>query len=140
MATQLSNRFKKEVLLKTIDLDTDSLKICLMAPGYAFNRATHSTYADVSASEVATANGYTVDDEVLANSTIVQDDVNNAGVCTFDNVSWAATGGSIIACGAIIYDDTHANNVVVGYIDLGGTQTAQSGSTLALTNITVSLG
>lgn len=139
MSTQLSNRFKKEMLMKTIDMDSDTIKIILMAAGFTFVRATHSTYADVSASELASGSGYTANTATLSGASITQDDTNNQGLCVFDNESWVASGGAIAACGAILYDDTHANDVVIGFIDFGGTQTCQDGGTFTVANIAVAL-
>lgn len=139
MATALSNKFKYEVSKAAVNLDTDSIKICLMASGYSFNKDTHHGYSDVSASELATGSGYTANTKTLANSTVTEDDTNDAAITTFDNVTWTASGGNIAAVGAILYDDTHASDIVIGYIDFGGLQTTLDGGTFTISGITISL-
>lgn len=139
MATQLSNRFKYEIMKKTVDLDNDSIKICLMASGFVFNRASMNVYTDVSGSELATGSGYTANTKTLSNSTVIEDDTNNLGTVTFDAVSWTAAGGNIAAVGAILYDDTHASDILIGYIDFGGLQTCLDGGVFTVSGIAITL-
>ncbi len=140
MATQASNKFKELLLKKVIDGANDTFKILLMQKGFAFNRASHNVYADVSAEELPTASGYTVGGATLSGATITKDDVNNVATLTFNNASWLASGGNIEADGAIIIDDTVASPVVdpiVGYIDFTSTQLTYDGGTFTIANIGV---
>lgn len=127
MATLPSNEFKDLLFRKIVDLDNDTIKIILMAAGFTFDRVNHNVYANVSASELPTANGYTVGGVSLTGSTITRNDTTHIVTCSFNNATWTATGGSIVAQGAIIFDDTVAAPVVdpvIGYIDFGGAETA----------------
>lgn len=137
MTTAASNYFKKELFNSTINGATDTFKIILMQSGFVYNKATHGTYADVSASELPTALGYTVGGATLAGVTITQDDILNLGKIAWNNPSWVATGGNLVASGAIIYDDTHGSDAIVGYIDFGGDVTTLSGGTFTLANVAV---
>lgn len=141
MASQASNKFKLTLLKGDIDFDTDVFKIILMASGFTFNRVSHSQYSDVSASELPTANGYTVGGNTLAGVSVTQDDTENQGEVTWNNTSWVAAGGAIVASGAIIYDDTVTSpaDVLVGYIDFGGDVTTNDGGTHTISNIAVNL-
>lgn len=133
MATQLSNYFLYQVLLKTVNLSSDTCKIALMQSGFAFNRASHHVYADVSASELGTAVGYTAGGATLAGVSVSQDNTNNRGKVTWNNVSWTITGGNLVAAGAIIYDTT-ATNMILGYIDFGGDETTLDGGVFTIAN------
>lgn len=139
MATVLSNAFKTEVMDGTVTGTTDTFKIILMQSGFSFNQATHSTYADVSASELPTASGYTVGGNTLAGVALTQDNSLNAGRLTWNNTTWTASGGNIVAAGAIIFDDTVTSpaDLVVGYIDFGSDQTTVDGGTFTIANIEV---
>ena len=137
MATVSSNRWKFELLKGTVDGDTDSFKIILMGTGFIFNVVTHGTYTDVLGSELATGSGYTAGGSVLAGQAVTQNDTTNKGRIDFNNVSWIAAGGSIVASGAVIYDDTHASDIVVGYVDFNGDQTTLDGGTFTIANVAV---
>ena len=142
MATLPSNEYKELLFKKIIDMDNDTFQIILMQSGFTFDRATHDTYADVSADELATAFGYTAGGIALTGSTITRDDTENTVTVTFNNAAWTAAGGSIIAQGAIIFDDTVAAPVAdptVGYIDFGGATTTLDGGVLTVANIEVLL-
>jgi len=137
MATNWSNRAKLEMLKATVDLDTDVVKGILMASGYSFNPATHEKYADVSASEHATASGYTAGGNTLAGIALSQDDTNAMGIAAWNNTSWTASGGNITAAGMIIFDDTTTvpADLILGYIDFGSDQTVLDGGTFTVANI-----
>jgi hypothetical protein len=137
MSSKLANNFLEQLLKKEIDFDADDFKIILMASGFVFNRVTHAEYADVSGSELATAYGYTAGGLSLSGVAVSQDDTANAGVVTWGNASWTISGGNITASGAIIYDDTHASDHIVGYIDFGGDQTCLDGGVASVATPTV---
>jgi len=137
MTTECSNHMAFMLGTKEIDFDNDSFKIILMDTGFTFDRDAHATYANVSASELATGNGYTQDTKTLsAAPTVTEDDANDRLSVTWDNVTWTAAGGSIGPTpGAIIYDDTTGDNTVVGYIDFGGDQTQADTGVATIANI-----
>jgi hypothetical protein len=140
MASTLSNHFKYQLAKKLIDMDTDTFKICLMATGFTFNKDTHATWTDVSASELANGNGYTTGGQSLANSTVTEDDANDRAGITFDDASWTASGGSIGPTpGAIIFDDTTSDDTIVGYIDFSTERTVTAGNILSVQSIAVNL-
>lgn len=135
MTTQGSNKFKKELWGGTINGSTNVFKIILMQSGFSFNQVSHGDYSDVSASELPTASGYTMGGNILAGVAITQDDTNNLGEIAWNNTTWTASGGSITASGAIIFDDTHASDVIVGFIDFNGDQTTLDGGTFTIADI-----
>jgi len=139
MASYLANNFLEQILKAEIDFDTDVFKIILMASGYSFNRVSDTDYSDVSASELTTLYGYTAGGNTLANVVVAQDDTGNLGTVVWDNASWSISGGDITASAAIIYDDTHASKLIVGYIDFGGDQTCLNGGVASVANIKVQL-
>lgn len=116
----------------TIDLDSHTFKLVLLTSSYTPSLA-HDEYADISGSEVANANGYTTGGATLASVTWGQ----TSGVATFDsdNVVWTATGGSITARYAALYDDTSTNDKLIGYVLLDTAPadlTATAGNTLTV--------
>lgn len=140
MASELSNHFKYMLGTKKVDFSADSFKLILMASGFTFNKDTHATYSDVSASELTTGYGYTQNTKTLSGVTVTEDDTNDRLEVTWSNASWTASGGSIgPSPGAIIFDDTTTDDTVVGYIDFSGNQTATDGGTFTITSPTFRL-
>lgn len=141
MATAASNKLKYLLASKIIDFANDSFKIILMDTGFTFDKDSHHGYADVSASELSSGNGYTKNTKTLANVAVTEDDTDDRCEITWSNVTWTASGGAIgPSPGAIIYDDTvttPTDDPIVGYIDFGGDQTQADGGTATISNIEV---
>lgn len=134
----VSNHAKYQIGKKLIDLSADTLKIILMNNTFAFDKDAHATLADVTASQLSTANGYTQNDKALSTLSWTEDDTNDIGAFTCDDVSWTASGGSIGPTGAaIIYDDTTSDDTVIGCIDFGTDYTIGDGNSFQITNITM---
>lgn len=128
----LYNHVAESIADGSIDLDNDSFKIALLDSGHTPNLA-NTQWSDVSADEVANGNGYTTGGGVLDNVTWTR----SSGVATFDSDDevWTASGGSIAARYAVIYDDTHASDLLIGYVLLDVTPadlTATDGNTMTV--------
>jgi hypothetical protein len=140
MASKLTQNFLYLLAKGDVDMDTNSFIIILMTTGFVFNRGSHHLYADVSASELATGNGYTVKTKVLAGYAIARNDTLYKATITWSNPAWTASGGPIgPASGAIIIDDTVANDPIVGYIDFGGDGTEPDGGVFTITSPSLDL-
>ena len=87
----------------TIDLDNHTFKAQLHLSTYTPNLNTHTVRADLT-NEHANANGYTTGGATIGSITWV----SSSGTATYDSadVQWTASGGSIVARYAVIYDDT----------------------------------
>ena len=95
-----------------IDFDTHSFKINLYlstSNADTLTAATISQLTDIT-NQVSTAFGYTQNTKAITVTTS-----NASGTITVDgsDVSWTASGGDITARFAVIYDDTHANDIPV---------------------------
>ena len=92
--------------------------------------ATHTSRSDVSATALATGNGYTNPGQNLTSVTLTE----SGGVTTFDaaNVSWSASGGSIgPATDGFLYSDTSTTpsaDLAACNVDFDGAQTAGDGT------------
>jgi len=133
MAASLTfyNSFREYVADGTIDLDTHTFKVMLVASGYTPSTA-HTVKSDVT-NELSTANGYTAGGATLGSVTWG----HSGGTATFDaaDTVWTASGGSIVARYAVIYDDTAASDELVCYILLDTTPadvTTTAGNSLTL--------
>lgn len=103
----------------------DTFKLMLLTSGTY--DATDALLADVVYTQVASGNGYTTGGQALTNLTLTTVTTNDAKLDA-DDVIWTASGGSIAASAALLYDDTETGDPVVLYIDFGGTQTASDGA------------
>ena len=119
-----------------IDFDTHSFKINLYLSTSNANTLTAATITQLSdiTNQVATNFGYTQNTKAVTITT-----ANSSGTITIDettNPVWTASGGSITARFAVIYDDTHANDMPVFVCLLVTTPadvTATDGNTLTIT-------
>jgi hypothetical protein len=135
MPSITSNHWKYHLLDK---INGDTFKLILMAAGFSFSRADHATYADVSASELANIYGYTTGGQPLTGLAIEESDLTNKAVASFNDAVWTADGGSIgPSPGAIVYDDSASDKVVVGYIDFIVERTATDGNDFNIQNIKI---
>lgn len=89
--------------------------------------ATHTTLAATAGTEVANAYGYTTGGATLANVVVTTVTTNDAKFDADDAV-WSASGGSIAAAFAILYNDTDADDPPVAFIDFDGLKTAPDGT------------
>lgn len=128
------NSFKEYLGDGTIDLDTHTFKVQLHSSSYTPNASTHTVRADLT-NELSTANGYTAGGATLGSVTWNL----SGGTVTFDaaDTVWTASGGSIVARYAVIYDDTPSSpaDPLVAYILLDTTPanvTATDTNTLTL--------
>ena len=144
MASQASNKLKFLLASKIIDFANDEFIIILMASGFVFNKDLHHAYADVSASELPTANGYTVKTKVLTGVVVTEDNLNDFTSIKWSNATWVASGGGIgPSPGAIIIDNTVVAagvapaDPIIGYIDFNGDQTQADGGSATISNIGV---
>ena len=137
MASLGANNFRMLLAAGTPIFASDTFKIILMQEGFVFNPDAHDLYANVSASEVANGFGYTTGGNTLAGVAVTQNDVDDRAVITW-NTSWTAAAVDVgPAGGAIIYDDTVADDPIVGYIDFDGSYTEPDGGIATIANIKV---
>ncbi len=93
----VSNHAKYQFAAGQIDLANDSLKAILMDDSFAFNKDTHATLALVTANQLATKNGYTQNTKVLTTPSLAEDDTDDKGTLTCDDLTWTATATSCAA-------------------------------------------
>lgn len=103
----------------------DTYKVKLLTAA-TFN-ATHTTLAATGGTEHANANGYTTGGATLANVAVTTVTTNDAKLDA-DDVTWSASGGSIAAAYAILYNDTDTDKPPLAFVDFGGTETAGDGT------------
>lgn len=123
-----TNTTRTKILNGQFDLDSDTLKVALFTSASNIG-ATSTTYAGLT-SEVANANGYstggiTVSPLVLAGTTSVT-------VKFGSNPTWTASGGSIVARFAVLYE---SGGDVIAYCLLDSTPanvTVTSGNSLTI--------
>jgi hypothetical protein len=132
----VSNKFKLELGKAAVNFLTDTFKAVLMLEGFVYNRDTHGTLASIAASIISATGGYAAQTlSVIAAWN--QDDVNDLAFVDWSNVTWTASAapGFDYFNGVIIYNDTHADKVVVGHIGLGQVVTLTDGNSFQLRNI-----
>lgn len=102
----------------------DSYKVMLCTA--ATFDATNTTLAGITKTEVASGSGYTSGGATLTGVAVTTVSTNDA-MLDADDAVWLASGGSITASYAILYNSTDANSPPVLFIDFGGSQSVASG-------------
>ncbi len=113
------SKFHQSVWNKTIDLDSDVVKLMLCTSSYTPNQDTHQFKSDVT-NEV-TGTGYTAGGATVTGISVSYDAGTN--VLSFDgaDVSWPSS--TITARWGVLYDSTPASDAtrpLIGYVDFGG--------------------
>jgi hypothetical protein len=104
------NSFKKQLLLKTIDCDTDTFKVALYS--VALNSPDGADVAYSATNEIVAAN-YSAGGATVGTPVVTQDDTNNWAKWDDDgsNVTWNSLGAATIL-EARLYDNTTATKYV----------------------------
>lgn len=89
--------------------------------------AANTTLAGITGTEATTGTGYTAGGQSLANVAVTTVTTNDAKFDA-DDLTWTASGGSITASYAVLYNDTDANDPPLAFIDFGGSQSAGDGT------------
>ena len=129
------DEFKNNLAKGAINLSSDSFKWALS--NTAPDAANDATFSDIT--EISAGNGYTSGGHTLDNVTWTE---TSAGSGTWrfsaDDEVFTASGGSIGPFRyVILYDDTAANDELVGYLDFGSALTLPDASTFTI-NISAS--
>ena len=103
----------------------DTYKVKLLSA--ATFDASHTTLAATGGTEATGGTGYTSGGQALANVAVTTVTTNDAKFDA-DDVTWTASGGSISASYAIIYNDTDADDPPIAFIDFDGSQSAGDGT------------
>lgn len=120
----LVNSAKRNLLQRWIDASTD-IKMALLTSSHTTNIDSQQFFSDVNTNETS-GTGYTSGGQSVPNVATVQDNTNDQGELTFDDVVWDATGGSLTAQYAVLYDDTGdpTTSRILAIEDFGSEQTA----------------
>lgn len=105
------NNFKEQLLLKTIDCDTDTFRVALYSVALASPDGVAIAYTTTN--EIV-ASGYTAAGEAVGAPVVTQDDTNNWGKWDDNgtNVTWTSLAASSPK-EARLYDDTTATKWVL---------------------------
>ena len=102
---------------------TDTYKV-LLATSATFV-SSHTSLGSITYTEVASANGYSAGGATLTNVATTTVTTNDAKFDA-DDATWNASGSSLTASYAILYNFT--DSAPLAFIDLGGSQTAGDGT------------
>ena len=114
--------FYQNLGLGEFDFDTDAFYIALS--NTAPTAATDADLGDIT--QIANGNGYTTGGAEVENSGITD------GVFSGDDVVFTASGSLGPFRYVILYDNTHANDLLVGYWDYGSEVTLALGETFTV--------
>ena len=136
----LSNRWRLAQLSGEVHPREDSFKIALMTPAFVFDPDVHERWDQVSGEEIVAGSGYSAGGQILVSGEMTQNNTTDRAIMTWSNNNVTAVGGAIADTGsAIIYDDTHASDLIFGHSDFGVDYSVTSGMTLRFSSIVLNL-
>jgi len=121
----VSNKFKYEMGIESVDLSSDTCKVILMESGFVYDKDVDGTYAQVSTEEITTAGAYTAGGYALTvDSAWAQDNANDKAAITWVDKTFTASGAAFDTfCAAIIIlsvdATTDSTDVIIGCIEFG---------------------
>lgn len=127
MADVIYNSFFRDLANGSIDLDTDTFYLMLVASSYTPNSDTHAKRSDVT-NEVS-GTGYTAGGAALASVTLTLDNTNDQVVWDAADVTWSSS--TITARGAVLYKSrggASSADELVKYFDFGSDQSSSNGN------------
>lgn len=98
-----------------IDFDSDTIKMALVTSSYTPSLS-HDEWADVSANEVGSGNGYTTGGVTM--TTTVTNSGSTTKLSASNDATWSATGSGITARYAVLYKSGSGGGLtdpVIGY-------------------------
>lgn len=115
-----------------IALATDTLKVMLTNTAPV---ATNSLYADISANELASGNGYTTGGATITTTSSTQTGGVEKLIISAANPTWTATGSMGPFRYAVLYDFTASSPLkpLIGWWDNGSSVTLTTGQTFTVT-------
>lgn len=112
--------------LGAVNLNTDTLKV------YLTNATPSAADDDVKTdlAEITPANGYPSGGSDVTNT---YSEAAGTGTLGATDVVWTASGGSFGPFRyVVLYDDTHANDILIGWWDYGSSITVNAGETFTV--------
>ena len=116
------NQFMTKLAVGSFALDTNTLKVMLLADTYTPDVANHHHIAHVNSHQV-TGTGYTAGGATVTNKVVMTDDTAKEAQVDADPVTWAALTTS--ARYAVLYKDsgTTTTSWLIGYVNFGEVRT-----------------
>jgi hypothetical protein len=119
MASGLYHRWFSEIAQGSTSWTGQSYMVALVSSGYTFD-TDHEVWsageAGPATNEIS-GTGYTAGGQQLSNPSVTDSDANNNSYVDGDDTIWPAA--TITARYAVIYDTTHASDILVACFDFG---------------------
>lgn len=112
--------------LAAVNCNTDTFKV------YLSNATPSASLDDIKTdlAEISAGNGYTAGGTDAQN---LYSESGGVGTCTGTDITWTASGGTIGAFRyAVLYDDTHASDILIAWWDYGSAITLADGESFTV--------
>lgn len=126
MASLVYNSMMRDVVVGSVDFDTDTFKMMLVTSSYSASKS-HAKRNEVT-NEVS-GTGYTAGGNACSVTVAATDNTNNDVEISFSVTSW--TSATITARAGVIYKSRGGASTadeLVGYVDFGGDVTSTNGT------------
>lgn len=126
------NAFKYENGKGNNDFSSHVYKAILLNDTFVFDKDAHGFLADVASYEISSAGGYA--EITLTPSTAWnQDNTEDTGSIRWSNITFTASTGNFDAfCALIVYNDSHASDLIIGCAEFEETIEVNNGYSFQL--------
>lgn len=138
MATlTVSNRFKYEKGIGTINFSSDIFNVALMKDTFVFDESNHNVWADVSTDEIGDSGNYPIGGKSLTIESVwQQDNGNNRAFIEWNNITFSAVNSNMETFkSGIVYVNTHIDKVILGCIVLDNAVAVSDGNSFQLQDL-----
>lgn len=131
----IPNALRYEMGLGGVNFSSHTFKAILLNDSFVFDEDSHGYLADVSSSIISSAGGYAAL-TLTIDTAWAQDNTNDKANVIWDNVTFTASGAAFDAfCAMIVYDDSHASDVIIGCAEFNQTITVPDGASFLVENV-----
>jgi len=133
MADIIPHYFIYQISTKKVDFNSDEIKAILCEGTYDESVLRDvQTYADVSANEITSGNGYPTGGIVVSGTSATVDDANNRVAYHCDDLYFVASGGDIGPARYSVMYDPEGENTIIYIFDFGENKNVCDGANLRI--------
>ena len=124
----------QKIMQQTVNLETATVKLALVASGYAPNRDTDDYRNLFTANELGSGNGYTTGGYTLSGIAYSYDSASDQVRIDCNDPTWTFTASKTWRYGVMYVDTAGADTTdpLIALLDWGGDQTVSTGYTLTI--------
>lgn len=114
----LFNAIKASFMRGDVDLEGDTIRLCLLADTWTPSIDSNDFWNDISANEIS-GTGYSAGGATLANKSVTADNTDDEGVFDADDVTWTTATFTARYAVLVLWTGVSSTSNLIGYWDFG---------------------